>query len=183
LISFWHACGYRPVQMGTSRNAASGEHAILMLRPLSAGGRRLADRAEWRLEQRLGVLLAGPLRHLDPLAAAALARALDASAESPCTEPDRDCDEAWVDPDAEIDGFAQGHRTLEAALPLLCELVRRRLGAGLRAGIIGLEDGALLVATARQLRPVNELVALAGAPGRQALIQRLRALVGRIARD
>jgi tRNA(Met) cytidine acetyltransferase len=181
LIAFWQACGYRPAQMGTSRNAASGEHAIVMLRPLSPAGRRLAARAEGRLERRLGVLLAGPLRRLDPLAAAALARALDPPAPSPCQGCAADCEETEADPGPEIDTFVQGHRTLEAALPLLSDLVRRRLGTALRAGVIGIEDGALMVAAARQLRPVNELIAEAGAPGREALIEKLRALVGRIA--
>ncbi len=186
LLAFWSACGYRPAQMGTSRNAASGEHAIVMLRPVSAAGRQLAARAERRLEQRLGVLLAGPLRRLDPLVAAGLIKILGTGAPGlpgqTTRRQERDVfADGWEDPRPEICSFVQGHRTLEAALPLLWDLTLRRLGPALREGRIVLEDGALLIAATRQLRPVNELVELAAAPGREALIRRLRVLVGRIA--
>jgi tRNA(Met) cytidine acetyltransferase len=178
LIAFWGACGYRPAQMGTSRNAASGEHAVVMLKALSLAGRRLAIRAEARLEQRLGVLLAGPLRALDPGVAAALVAALGELAPDLAGPP---ASADWDDPRPEIDAFVQGHRTLQAALPVLCELVRRRLGPALRRGTIDPGEAALLIAATRQLRPVNALVKLAAAPGRAALIEQLRGLVGRIA--
>ena len=189
LIAFWHACGYRPAQMGTSRNAASGEHAVVMLRSLSPAGRRLAARAEQRLEERLGVLLAGPLRRLDPLVAAALVSALGAEARGAAEGPGKHRGEASLgdpgeDPRPEIDSFVQGHRTLEAALPLLSALTRRRLGPALRKGTLSPAEGAILIAALRQLRPIGELVGrLAAAPGREALIERLRALIGRIADD
>jgi len=188
LIAFWHACGYRPAQMGTSRNAASGEHAIVMLRPLSPAGRRLTARAEQRLEERLGVLLAGPLRRLDPLVAATLVSALEAKARGAAGGPGKhrgiaSSGDPGEDPRPEIDSFVQGHRTLEAALPLLSALTRSRLGPALRKGVLSPTEGALLIAAARQLRPVGELVCLAAAPGREALIARLRALVGRITDD
>ena len=178
LIAFWAACGYRPAQMGTSRNAASGEHAIVMLRPIGLAGWRLAIGAEARLERRLGVLLGGPLRRLDPQVAAALVKALGAAGPG---LPDESSGADGEDPGPEIESFVRGHRTLEAALPLLCGLTRRRLGPALRRGAIDLADGALLIAAMRQLRPVSELVRLAAMPGREALIERLRDLVGRIA--
>jgi tRNA(Met) cytidine acetyltransferase len=82
---------------------------------------------------------------------------------------------------AEIDSFVHGHRTLEATLPALSGLVRRRLGPALGTGTISLADGALLVAASRQLWPVDELVRLAGTTGRETLIERLRTLIRRIA--
>ena len=85
-------------------------------------------------------------------------------------------------PDREIDSFVRGHRTLEAALPALADLTRRRLGPALRSGSISLEEAALLMAATRQLRPVAELVEPFAAPGRDALIQRLRRLAGLIRR-
>ncbi len=36
LLHFWERCGYRAAQIGTSRNAASGEHAVVVLRRLNA---------------------------------------------------------------------------------------------------------------------------------------------------
>jgi len=52
--------------MGTSRNAASGAHAAVVLAALSPAGESLADLARRRLGERLPVLLAGPLRDLEP---------------------------------------------------------------------------------------------------------------------
>ncbi len=176
LIAFWAACGYRPAQIGTSRNAASGEHALVMLRPISAAGLRLAACAERRLERRLPVLLPGPLRRLAPEVAAALAGAL--RAVPPDGRPDPDGPRQ--SPDPEIDSFVRGHRTLEAALPVLADLTRRRLGPALREGSINLQEAALLMAATRQLRPIAELVDPFAAPGREALTQRLRQLVERI---
>jgi len=177
LIAFWSACGYHPAQVGSSRNAASGEHAVVMLRPLSPAGWRLATRAEARLEQRLGILLAGPLRRLEPQVAASLTRALTAPGPRHQGQTMEDEEDAR----SEIDSFVHGHRTLEAALPILSELVRRRLGPALKIGTLSLSDGALLIAAMRQLRPVSELVGLAGPAGREALMERLRALIGHIA--
>lgn len=183
LIAFWHACGYRPAQMGTSRNAASGEHAIVMLRPLSPAGRRLAVRAQVRLEQRLGVVLAGPLRRLDPLVAAALVTTMN-SGEAPGRRRASALGRAPADdPRPEVQSFVRGHRTLEAVLPLLSELTRRRLGPALRQGTLSPTEGALLIAATRQLRSIAELVGLAAAPGREALIEQLRRLIGRLVDD
>lgn len=179
LIAFWSACRFRPALLGSGRNAASGEHALVMLKPLRGTGWRLATRAEGRLKRHLGLLLAGPLRRLDPLVAAALTQALGPPGRQPRpvgTRAARSRDEGL-----ELHSFIQGHRTLEAALPVLAGLVDERLGPALRAGRIAPEEGALLIAALRQLRPMDELVDLASVPGREALIQRLRGLAGTLA--
>jgi tRNA(Met) cytidine acetyltransferase len=170
LIAFWDACGYRPAQLGTSRNAASGEHALAVLRRSSREGAALARQAERRLESRLPALLPGPLRRLDPRVAAALIGMLRVPPPGP----------AWPPPDEaiEVDSFVTGNRTLEAALPVLAELCRRRLGAALRSGRIDPEGAGLLIAATRQLRPAGELAEAFGDSGRATLIQRLRRLAG-----
>ena len=177
LIGFWSACGYRPAQIGTSRNAASGEHALAMLRPASAAGWTLARGAERRLEARLGILLPGPLRRLDPRVAAALAAAIRvAPGETTPAGPH----DPYAETQSEIRAFAAGRRTLEAALPVLADLVRRRLRSALRARRLDLEEAALALAAARQLRPISELVSAFDASGREALLVRLRGLVARL---
>lgn len=173
LIQFWSACGCRPVQVGTSRNAASGEHALVMLRAASATGRRFLRQAEPHLERRLVSLLPGPLRGWDPATAAALVCALRA----PSPRPERD--PAGLQARG-LEAFVQAHRTLDAALPVLAEVTRRRLGPALRDGRIAPPEGALLLAWARQLREPAELVAVFGEPGRDALIARLRRAAGQL---
>jgi len=173
LIAFWSACGYRPVQIGTHRNAASGEHALVMLRGASASGRRFIAAAGCRLEERLPVLLPGPLRRLDPGVLVALERALDPHPGSSPPVPGQSAADAL-----EVRSFVSGHRTLEAALPALAALTRRRLGPALRAGTIGEADAALLIAATRQLRSLPELVGHFGPGGRERLLRRLREVLG-----
>ncbi len=173
LVRFWDRCGFRPAQIGTSRNAASGEHALVVLRRLDARGRHFAALAETRLESRLPVLLAGPLRTLDPVAVVALVAAirkapLSASGEPPSAQ----CRDA-ID-DHELSGFIDGFRSLDATLALLSELVRHRLGSCLRAGRVEDDDAALLIAAARQLRCPAELIERFGANGRDAILTRIR---------
>ncbi len=176
LLRFWDRCGYRPVQIGTRRNAASGEHAVVVLRRLSRPGSGLVATARCRLQSRLPILLAGPLRRLDPAIAVGLIRSLPPSAASrPTTQPPG-APTDWL----ELRGFVAGHRTLEASLPPLAALVRDRLGPCLRAGAIRPDEAALLVAAAAQLRPLTELVPFFGARGRDELLQGLRLAAGRV---
>ncbi len=175
LIGFWDASGYRPVQIGTSRNAASGEHALVMLRPASTMGWTFLSAAGRRLGHRLPVLLAGPLRSLDPTVAAAIIAALRHPLGSSALDLDGDGAS-----DLELGSFTAGHRTLEAVLPALALLAYRTLGPALRAGGLTPAEAALLVATAGQLRPVGDLVRLFGARGREELVANLRRLVGRM---
>ncbi|CCQ36889.1 tRNA(Met) cytidine acetyltransferase TmcA [Natronomonas moolapensis 8.8.11] len=76
LLRFWSANGYRTVHLSTTRNDASGEHSAVMLRPLSAAGRDLADRHSAWFGRRIADVLAGALDGLDPdVVRAALASA------------------------------------------------------------------------------------------------------------
>ncbi|RKT46798.1 tRNA(Met) cytidine acetyltransferase TmcA [Thiocapsa rosea] len=170
LIRFWDRCGFRPAQMGTSRNAASGEHALVVLRRLGTRGWRFAAEAEARLEARLPVLLAGPLRTLDPVTVVALVAALRAEPEP--EPPSAACRDA-ID-DHELSGFIDGHRSLDATLPLLADLTRRRLGPCLRAARIAIEDAALLIAATRQLQGPAALASRFGASGHDAILTRIR---------
>ncbi len=171
LIAFWRAAGYRPVQLGTSRNAASGERALAMLRPASPRGWAFRAAAASRFAERLGVLLPGPLRRLDPAVAAAVIAALGRYGAPTAQDP-------WAR--LELNSFAAGHRTLEAALPALAALARRRLGPALIGRQIDPGEAALLVAAAAQLRPVTELVGVCGASGQEQVVATLRGIVARL---
>ncbi len=85
LLRFWAACGLHPVHLGTSRNAASGVHAAVVLRPLSPSGEDLARRASARFRRRFPLLLAGPFRHLEPGLVADLLRLSCTAWDAPST--------------------------------------------------------------------------------------------------
>ncbi|MBN2885097.1 MAG: tRNA(Met) cytidine acetyltransferase [Chromatiaceae bacterium] len=164
LIAFWTRCGYAPAHLGTSRNAASGEPALVVLRALSPAGADLLALAERRLAEHLPVLLAGPLRTLAPESALAVLSALP---PQPCPEPLTR--QEWL-------GFAEASRPFESSLPALARLGRARLAPALSAARIRPEDGALWIAASLQFWSVAALVEHAGLSGRQTLIERLRAI-------
>lgn len=43
LLRFWQAAGYRPVRVGISRDTATGEHALMVARPLTQRGQRVIE--------------------------------------------------------------------------------------------------------------------------------------------
>ena len=169
LIRFWRRCALLPVQLGSRRNAASGAHAAVVLRPLSDAGTALFATARGRWVARLGVLLSGPLRDVEPDVAAALLR----GAPGPRTVLDA---AAW----REIRSFAGAARGLDAALPALHALACARLPGALEAGIIDLDEAALLIAAVLQHQPLAHIAGRQDMTGRDAALRRLRAAVGRL---
>ncbi|BCU07628.1 tRNA(Met) cytidine acetyltransferase TmcA [Allochromatium tepidum] len=175
LLEFWHACGFVPAQIGTSRNAASGEHAVVVLRAISEAGEQLLEEAQRRLTGSLPVWLAGPLRELDPEITATLIAILptpEAVAFAPHT--------ASGDWSFELNAFVTGYRTLEASLPLLSTLTHRYLADALSTGRIDRRESALLVAALLQYHPLTGLARRFREQGREVLLARIREVCGRL---
>jgi tRNA(Met) cytidine acetyltransferase len=172
LLAFWRRCGLRPLHLGTHRNAASGQRAAVVLKPLSRQGNRLCEQAEQRLARDLPVLLAGPLQTVAPEIIGALLKEVPEEAgpasKSPLDASDR----------ATIDAFADAHRSLEASLPALARLVWLALiGARASRYDVAPRDRDLLVRVVLQHRPLGEAAEQAGLSGRNALLRQLRVAV------
>jgi tRNA(Met) cytidine acetyltransferase len=164
LLGFWAACGLAPVHLGTSRNAASGAQAAVVLRALSATGEPLAQRARERFARRLPAQLAGPCRGLEPDLAANLL-AMTAPAPPPASdEPD------W----RELAAFAGAQRPFEASYASLRVLTERYVGLALRQGEISLGQAIPLVALLLQHRDWGEIARLKGVTGRGEVILQVR---------
>ncbi len=163
LLRFWTRCGFLPVQLGTHRNAASGEQALVVLRALTPRGESLIAKARQRLAQRLPRLMPGPLREAPPdLIAAVLG-------ELPGRVPD--LDEAAY---AELTAFARHLRGLDASLPWLVELASARLGPALREGRLDSDQAALLVHSVLQMRDPGEMSIRLDSLGRSDVTTRIR---------
>lgn len=175
LLEFWHACGFVPAQIGASRNAASGEHAAVVLRAISGAGERLLEEAQRRLATSLPVWLAGPLRELDPEIAATIIGTLPVPDSAECA-PHAE----WIGWCFELESFVAGHRTLEANLALLSLLTRRHLAEALSSRRIDQQESALLVAALLQYHPLTGLARRFQAHGRKSLLERLRRVCGRL---
>jgi tRNA(Met) cytidine acetyltransferase len=167
LLRFWRRCGLLPVQLGSHRNAASGGHAAVVLRPVSERGQLLFERARRRLAPRLAVLLGGPLRGVEPAVVAELLQG------APTSLPPLDADEA-----RDLGAFAAASRGFEAALPALHRLVRLALPGALQADVRAAAQAPLLIAAVLQQRSPAELAGELGYTGRRALLDALRSAAG-----
>lgn len=66
LLRFWRRNGFVSVHIGMSRNAASGMHSALVLKPLSERGIALLHEAQRKFNEHFPAMLAEPYRDLDP---------------------------------------------------------------------------------------------------------------------
>jgi len=169
LLGFWEHCGLPAVHIGTSRNAASGANAAVVLHPLSAAGASLQALALERLGKRLPSLLAEPLRDLESEIAACLLRNVPQIPWSPGPEERQ-----------ELAAFAFAQRTYEAVLPLLVEFVRARIGATVYTGQLDESERDLLICKLLQHRGWTDTARLLDLTGRAQVLRLLRAAVGKL---
>ncbi len=166
LIRFWRANGLLPIRLSLSRSAVSGEHSVLMLRPLTPAGERLLAAARTAFAEQLPHALSDHLRELDPERVDALLPGLPpmAGRERP----------------AELRAYAHHRRLLEAAMApltvaawraLTTPALRRRLEPCHRHG---------LILRLLQKRPWDECAAALGLPGRRQVDALLRETFARI---
>ena len=78
LLDFWARNDYTTVHLSTTRNAASGEHSALMLRPTSETGRELHDRHAARFVARIEASLTDALADVEPDVVRGALRSTDA---------------------------------------------------------------------------------------------------------
>ncbi|CAM3597265.1 tRNA(Met) cytidine acetyltransferase TmcA [Halomonas lysinitropha] len=161
LQAFWQAAGFRAVRLGLTREAATGEHALMVARPTSPRGERLAERLQARFHRQLPGLLAFELAELAPAVVVALV------AESPAPllgDEDR----------RDLDDVAFGHREPALARPAIQALVRCHA-----TRLAGCQDEtlALLAAWAFQGRATAWLAARLGVSGKRGVLAWLREVV------
>jgi len=161
LLAFWRSRGFVTLRLGLTRETATGEHAVMVGRPLSPRGEALVDDLAARFRRALPGLLAFELNELAPEVAAALL----AEGESPGLD-------AADRRDAEDVAF--GHREPALARPALQALVRHALARGVPAGDASL---CLLVAWGFQGASAERLAARLGLSGRREVTARLRQAV------
>ncbi|MDZ7851910.1 MAG: GNAT family N-acetyltransferase [Halomonas sp.] len=163
LQSFWQAAGFRAVRLGLTRETATGEHALMVVRPTGPRGERLAERLLIRFHRQLPGLLAFELSELEPAVVVALLAEVPAA---PLADEDR----------RDLGDVAFGHRQPALARPAIQALVRCRAG---EASLAGRQDEALalLAAWAFQGREAAWLVTRLGVSGKRGVMAWLREVV------
>lgn len=171
LIAFWQALGFRAVRLGLTRETATGEHALMMVSPLSMRGEQLSDTLRARFQRQLPGLLAFELANLAPaLAATLLAEGCQGSGYNESSEGEV----INAQDRRDIEDVAFAHREPALARPALQALVRRALARGRRPAD---GDVQLLVAWAFLGHDAARLAASLGLSGKREAIVRLRRAV------
>lgn len=165
LLAFWRRVGLLPVRLGLTREASSGSHSVIVLRPLSPLGEELFSAVRTRFLAHLSALLGDGMEKVDTeVAAVLLAEAVaDDSAELSTQD--------WRD----VASFVQGWRGYE-----VCQVALRKL-------VLATIDSAPIDAMQRMLlhRKVllheawEPLIAALGYSGRAQALAALRVAVGR----
>lgn len=163
LLAFWQRAQLLPLRFGLTRDASSGSHAAIVLRPLSAWGQSIAKAVRARFLSHLPALLADGMEEVDSEVAAMLLK--DACADERATLDAQDR--------RDVDSFVQGWRGYE-----VCQVALRKL-------VVETIDSAPLSAAQRELlqRKIlrreswDALVAALGYSGRGAALGALRAVV------
>ncbi|MCU8405081.1 GNAT family N-acetyltransferase [Vibrio vulnificus] len=152
LVRFWLHSQYRPVRVGFSRDAASGCHAVMMLKPLTSRAEHWVEKAERMFEQTLPEWLSAALNDLEPEVVRALLPALGANVLPP---------EAL----SLIRHYALGGNSFESVLPWL-----KRWVLMLEASQVD----QLLIRKVLQNHTWSECAQMAGLPGRKQVELLLR---------
>lgn len=171
LIRFWTRLGMRVVRLGNRREASSGSHAAIVLRPLSPAGNRLAQAARERFADRFPSLLNEPLRDLDPeLALMLLQQLVDIATPAPSPWD-------WDD----LLAFGFGRRQYADALVALRRLAHYALTDPRLSPALSHFEQLALLARVLQQRDWDELASWLDVPGRRQIVDALRAAVRRLA--
>lgn len=117
LLDFWERLGLAPVRVGVGREAASGRHSVIVLRPLTPTASTLFHRLRARFHEGLPLLLADPLQGLEPDIALALLRGASVEVLS---EQDR----------LDLEAFSRGRRDYAGARLALWRLSCRTAARG-----------------------------------------------------
>lgn len=163
LIKFWRDSGFESLRLGVTREARSGVHSVLMLRPQSTAATELCDAAHSRFLQQFPLLLAGPLNELDADIAIALLQAMPAGLLPILSDTDLQ----------DLYTFSEGTRDYtDIIAPLRTMTLLAAAGGNLdREGL------RLLLYRVLQHRDWGSIAELSGRSGRKELLLLLRQLV------
>ncbi len=159
LLDFWSRCECLPLHIGMKREASSGAHAVMVMRPLSARGKRLFTQGRARLSKQLPVLLSEPLSQLEAVLVARLLRGAGCGSVDEETRGDA-C------------AFATTQRDYGNCLRGMSEYLLHVLSRG--AAQLGDDELQLAIGKVLQRRPWAELVQILSLSGRKQAIERLR---------
>ncbi|MGM0595086.1 MAG: tRNA(Met) cytidine acetyltransferase TmcA [Pseudomonadota bacterium] len=172
LLRFWQRQGWLPVRLGLRREASSGSHSVMVMKPLSERGERLFLQLWERFAELLPELLAGPLSALDgELADRLLSLAPTIVHESIGSQDRRD-----------LESFAFGLRGYELCALAIRKLVLQAQGSRRAQALLDAAQRQLLRDKVLQRHDWPLVVRHGGFTGKKAAQASLREAVARLVR-
>lgn len=169
LLDFWQHAGWMPVRISERRGASSGSHSVVVVTPLSRKGDALCKRARRRFLRHFPQQLSDSLQELEATLVIALMR------NAP------DCLEVLDDDDLEdVRRFACERRFPESAIGALWPWLCNRLVSEHSLDALDATDAGLLIARFLQKRDWRTCAEIAGLPGHDQTLERLRELVRKL---
>jgi tRNA(Met) cytidine acetyltransferase len=167
LLGFWRRAQLLPLRLGLTREASSGTHSVMVLKPLSAPGAALFDAVRARFLAHLPALLADGMEEVDADVAAALLAEAVADDSLELDAQDR----------RDVESFVRGWRGYE-----VCQVALRKLAANVpQAAPLSAAQRDLLHGKIMQRQSWERIVAAFGFSGRAQALAALRAAVTVIA--
>ena len=169
LLNFWARSELLPVRIGLNREASSGTHSSIVLKPLTQRAETLFTLARARFAQQLPQLLADPLRYLDPNIGAVLIRQRNPNSPQ-LDEPD------W----RVLRSFAFARHGFEDSLAPIWQLTCSALTDSCSAEQLSELQRNALIIKVLQKQSWQETAKALSVPGRAQVIELLRQAVQRL---
>ena len=170
LLSFWHKQGFKAVRLGLSRDASSGSHSVIMMKPLSTNGALLCEKSQRQFQRYLPVLLLEPLRDLED----DLVKTLLDTTQQP--------EDKEISPQDQQDiySFATGHRGYENCMLALQKLTRNCMDNPQLWNTLSAIDQTLTIEKVIKYTPWTEVATLTHLSGKKQALKKLRHIIQHI---
>ncbi|HIO93334.1 MAG TPA: tRNA(Met) cytidine acetyltransferase [Leucothrix mucor] len=171
LVSFWNKANFQAVHIGMKREASSGTHSVVMLKPLTVKADILFCHAQQNFSASFPLLLADPLQDLEAPLVAVLFRKLFSKNEQAkliLTNTDKHA----------LLGFYEQQRGYESSISAIYKLTLQKLSLDID---LKAEELQIIIAKVLQKKSWHILVALTASTGQKQAIKLLRQSVKKLA--
>ncbi len=163
LLNFWKKSTYLPMRIGIQRNASSGEHSVVVLKPISTKGEKLFTTARERFFKQFPHQLSDPLRDLEPDLVAFLLKQ-NISFQPVLDEMD------WQD----IKAFVQNERIYETCMAPIWDLTCAALMNKESSALIDNKQRDVLIRKVLQKNNWQDVAKFTGLSGKKSVLESLR---------
>lgn len=164
LLNFWKKSNYYPIRIGVQRNASSGEHSVLMFKPISNAGKEIFTGASLQFFRQFTEQLADSLQDLDPCLVEFLIQQADINDNPELDEIDRE----------NVDAFVNKQRIYEACPASIKNLTLLTLQNSKLSERITIENKNLLIRKVLQKHDWDTLTNTSKLTGKKSILDNLR---------